>query len=198
MNRLGLRAAMLLVMFSAPVMAQPANPYPSFESHGAKRFDYKHQLLGPLTLARSAAAAGINQLRNVPSEWGQGAAGYAKRFASSYGTHIVSSTIHYGVSTLRHEEMGYRPSGLHGVGPRTLYALESTVITHKTTTGQPTVAAGEISGAMGSGLISRAWQPAAAKTVAKGFASGGIILGVDAGTHVVREFWPEIRHPKSH
>jgi hypothetical protein len=197
MNHLGVRAAMLLVIFTAPVIAQPADPYPNFESHGTKRYDYKHQLLGPLTLARTAASAGINQLRNVPSEWGQGAAGYAKRFASSYGTHVVSSTIHYGVSTIRHEETGYRPSGLDGVGPRTLYALESTVITHKTDTGKPTVAAGEISGAVGSGLISRLWQPAAAKTLAKGFASGGIILGVDAGSHVVREFWPEIRHPKA-
>jgi hypothetical protein len=198
MTSLGLRAALLVVMFSVPVMAQPADPYPNFESHGAKRYDYKHQLLGPLTLARTAAAAGINQLRNVPSEWGQGAAGYAKRFASSYGTHIVNSTIHYGVSTVRHEEMSYRPSGLDGVGPRTLYALESTVITHKTDTGKPTVAAGEISGAMGAGAISRAWQPAAAKTVAKAFASGGIMLGADAGMHVVREFWPEIRHPLKH
>ena len=79
-----------------------------------------------------------------------------------------------------------------------MYALESTVITHKTDTGKPTVAAGEVSGAVGSGLISRAWQPAAAKTVAKGLASGGIMLGVDAGAHVAKEFWPEIRHPRSH
>jgi len=31
-----------------------------------------------------------------------------------------------------------------------------------------------------------------------GFASGGITLGVDAGMHVIREFWPEIRHPHKH
>jgi len=29
-----------------------------------------------------------------------------------------------------------------------------------------------------------------------GFATGGIMLGVDAGSNVVREFWPEIRHPR--
>jgi len=85
---------MLLLIFSAPVIAQPTNPYPDFESHGTKRYDARHQLLGPLTLARTAAAAGINQLRNVPSERGHGAAGFATRFASSYGAHIASSTIH--------------------------------------------------------------------------------------------------------
>jgi hypothetical protein len=72
------------------------------------------------------------------------------------------------------------------------------VITHKTTTGKPTIAKGELSGAVGSGLISRLWQPASTRTVAAGFSSAGITLGVDAAGNVVREFWPEIRHPHSH
>jgi hypothetical protein len=60
------------------------------------------------------------------------------------------------------------------------------------------VNAGEISGAVGSGLISRLWQPASTRTLAAGFTSAGITLGVDAGQNVVREFWPEIRHPRRH
>jgi hypothetical protein len=195
---LGLTMMLCCAPLCLRLAAQPANPYPNFEAHGDKRYNTKHQLLSPLMLARTAVSAGINQLRNVPSGWGQGAAGYAKRFASSYGAHVVKSTIQYGVSTMRHEETSYQPSGLTGVGPRALYALESTVVTHKTDTGKPTVAAGEISGAVGTGLISRAWQPAAAKTVAKGLASGGIILGVDAGAHIAREFWPEIKRPFRH
>lgn len=72
------------------------------------------------------------------------------------------------------------------------------MVTHKTTTEKPTLAVGEISGALGSGLISRLWQPASVGSVGSGFASGGITLAVDAGANVVREFWPEIRHPHSH
>ena len=50
---------------------------------------------------------------------------------------------------------------------------------------------------MGTGLISRAWQPAALHTVSSGVASGGDhALGVDAGTNVAREFWPH--HPARH
>jgi hypothetical protein len=78
------------------------------------------------------------------------------------------------------------------------YALVGVVITHKTTTGKPTVAKGELSGAIGSGLISRLWQPASVRTVSAGFSSAGITLGVDATGNVVKEFWPEIRHPRSH
>jgi len=44
-------------------------------------------------------------------------------------------------------------------------------------------------------LISRAWQPARQHTLGSGLATAGIILGADAGSNVVREFWPEIRHP---
>ncbi len=71
-------------------------------------------------------------------------------------------------------------------------------MTHKTTTGDRTVAAGQITGAIGSGLVSRLWQPASVSSVASGFASGGITLGVDAGLNVVKEFWPNIRHPRRH
>jgi hypothetical protein len=71
----------------------------------------------------------------------------------------------------------------------------ATVITHKTTTGKKTLATGEISGTIGSELISRLWQPASTRTVGLGFMSGGITLAIDAGSNVFREFWPEIHHP---
>jgi hypothetical protein len=98
-----------------------------------------------------------------------------------FGKHIVHKAIQYPIARLRHEEFGYHPSGKQEFGPRLKYALVGTVITHKTTTGQSTVAVGQIAGAVGSGLISRLWQPASVSSVASGFASGGITLGVDAG-----------------
>ena len=30
-----------------------------------------------------------------------------------------------------------------------------------------------------------------------GFESGGITLAIDTGMNVVKEFWPEIRHPRA-
>ena len=95
----------------------------------------------------------------------------------------------------RHEEIHYQPSNKQGFGPRLTYALESTVITRKTTTGDRTLAAGEIAGALGSGMLSRLWQPASTRTIAAGFGSAGVSIGADAGYRVLREFWPEIRHP---
>jgi len=148
------------------------------------------------SLIRSGAGAAIQQARNNPREWGRGGAGFGKRLASGFGEHVIKGTIEFGVATVRHEELGYRPSGQQGFGPRLKYALLSTVVTRKTTTGKKTFASGRVSGAMGSGLISRLWMPARLQTISNGVATGGVLLSVDAGTHVAREFWPEIRHPR--
>jgi hypothetical protein len=161
------------------------------------RSAYVKDTFGKKAAVRTGASAGIQQLRNSPHEWGQGPKGFGKRVGSALGQHIIKNSIQYPIAAIRHEELGYRPSGKKGFGPRMGYALSSTVITHKTTTGKKTVAAGRISGAMGSGFISRAWMPARLHTFSSGAASGGIMLGADAGNNVVREFWPEIRHPRS-
>jgi hypothetical protein len=136
------------------------------------------------------AHAALAQVLNRPKQWGRGAPAFGKRLASGMATHVVKNTIQYGVAAARHEELRYQRSEDPRFGPRLKHALVSTVVTRKTTTGQKTVAAGRISGAVGSGLISRAWQPAAARTLAAGFSSAGIALGADAGMNVAREFWP--------
>ncbi len=158
----------------------------------------KHEL-GPKAVVMAGAGAGINQATNTPREWGQGAAGFGRRFGSAFAKHVVQKGIQYPVARMLHEEISYRPSGKHGFGPRMKYALMGVVVTHKTNGNHGrTVNAGEISGAVGSGLISRLWQPASVRTVGAGFGSAGVSLGVDAGLNVVREFWPEIRHPHRH
>lgn len=162
------------------------------------RSAYVKHTFGKSSLLKSGAGAAIQQARNNPREWGGGFSGFGKRLASGFGEHMVKGTIEFGVASLRHEELGYRPSGKRGFGPRLKYALASTVVTRKTTTGKRTLASGRVSGAFGSGFISRLWMPARFHTVASGAATGGILLGVDAGTHVAREFWPEIRHPHAH
>jgi hypothetical protein len=159
---------------------------------------YLKHTYGPTAIARSAAGAGIAHLHNTPSEWGQGAVGFGRRFANAFGFHIVKRTIQYPVAKLHHEQYGYHPSDKTGFKPRLMYAMTSVIITHKTTDGSATINAGELSGDLGAGLISRLWQPASTGSIASGVTSAGVTLGIDAAYNVVREFWPEIRHPHSH
>ena len=186
-----MRSKLVTIAILLAAVAQPAvkgrHPY---------RSRYVKHTFGKQAAIRTGSSAAIQQLRNSPHEWGHGVKGFGKRVGSSFGQHVIKNTIQYPIAAIRHEELDYRPSGKKGFGPRLGYALTSTVITHKTTTGKKTVASGRISGAMASGFISRAWQPARLHTFSSGAASGGVMLGVDAGTNVVREFWP--RHPPRH
>ena len=156
---------------------------------------YTERLVNPDAVVRSGAAAGLDQALTNPYEWGGGIAGYGRRLGSAFGTHLVRSSIHFGVSKLLHEELNYSRSNEKGFGPRLKYALLNTVITRKTTTQRKTFAVGETSGIVGGGFISRLWHPASYHTVASGFAATGVGFGVEAGMNVLHEFWPEIRHP---
>jgi hypothetical protein len=157
---------------------------------------YVKRTFGKNALIQTGVGAGILEANNSPHEWGRGIAGAGKRVGSVFGKHVIKGAIQTTVAKVRHEQLGYTPSGKKGFGPRVKYALLSTVVTRKTTTGKKTVASGRISGAFGAGFISRLWMPARLHTVSSGISSSGISLGVDAGMNVTREFWPEIRHPR--
>ena len=161
------------------------------------RRQYVRQTYGKRALLSVGAHAAFGEAINRPSQWGRGPAGFGKRLLSGVGTHIVKNSIQFAVAAARHEDLTYYRSPDTRFGPRLRHALVSTVVTRKTTTGQKTVAAGHVSGAVGAGLISRLWQPAAFRTVAGGFATAGILLGATAGTNVAREFWPKHKHRTS-
>ena len=163
----------------------------------AQASEYRQKTFGRRALIQTGTGGVVSHVRNSPHEWGRGGTGLVKRVGSAVGTHAVKNTIQYGVAGLRHEDLRYHRSGKHGFGPRMGAALKATVITRKTTTGKKTVGSGKIAGNFGSGLISRAWQPARLRTVSGGLATGGIMMGADATSNVVQEFWPEIRHPKA-
>lgn len=156
--------------------------------------EYRHRTIGKSALARSAAHAGLGQLRNSPHEWGQGPGGFAKRFGSGLGQHVAKETIQLGVGAWHHENLHYQRSNLQGKWPRVQYAIKSTFVVPRTNRPGKTVALGRVSGNLGAGVISRAWQPASTAGIGAGLASGGIGLGAEVGTNVAREFWPR-KHP---
>jgi hypothetical protein len=185
----------LALIAGGPAPSDPTTPDPA--GSNKKEGSYLSHVFNAPAGGMAVVGAAINQENDTPHEWGQGMVGFGRRVASAFGKHIVHKTIQYPVSKLLHEELSYHPSGQERFGPRLKAALLGSVIRHKTTTGKSTLAVGEISGAFGSGLISRLWQPASTGSLAMGFESGGITLGIDTGMNVVKEFWPEIRHPRA-
>ena len=132
-----------------------------------------------------AAGAGLGQIRGTPKNYGGGTAGFAKRLGAGFASHAVGTTVEHAVAARLHEDLHYHPSHKTGVGPRVLYALKSTVVTHDTRSGKSRPAVGRLSGHAAAGVVSQA-----AFHAGSGAATAGIGLGAEAGTNVAREFWP--------
>ena len=104
--------------------ANQATPLPYvFPTHHERFKRFVNSTVGPITLGRTAISAGINQWRDHPKEWEQGASGYGKRFASSFGKNAIHQTITYGLDEAMGLDTGFRRSSRHGFGPRLKDAL---------------------------------------------------------------------------
>jgi hypothetical protein len=91
-----------------------------------KFHNYLFDAFGPYPIVAAAVAAGINQADRTPPEWGQGAEGYGKRYASNFGIAIVSTTTRYGLSEALHEDTLYYRCECKGFFPRLGHATIST------------------------------------------------------------------------
>ena len=89
---------------------------------------YFSTMINPLSFARCAFSAGIDQWNDKPAEWEQGASGYGKRFANILGQYSIQRTVTYGLSSVLHEDNRYFNSGKQGFWSRTGYALSSGIL----------------------------------------------------------------------
>jgi len=201
-NRTELILAPMATLFltCATAAVRPRDPQENRRSNNEQKIrlhEYRKSTVSRGAMARTAAGAGFGQLRHHPREWGQGGRGYSKRFASGLGQRAVKGTIQFGVGTLRHEDpRSTKPLKPPGFRAKMKDALRNTFTVRRFGHKKRSVAAGRISGAVGSGLVSRAWQPAAAAGVGSGLASGGIALGADLGINTAREFIPDKKKHK--
>jgi hypothetical protein len=145
---------------------------------------------------RAAAGAGINQAMNTPGEWGQGAAGYGQRFASSFGAHMVQATVMYGTSAALHEDNRYFRSGESGAGARLKYAILSTFMARHDD-GSRHFSWSRITSYGAAAAISRAWQPPSNRGASHALDAFAIFIGAEAGFNVAREFLPGIFHSRA-
>ena len=106
--------------------AQPDLSYVT-PSEKTKLSNYAFDAFGPFPIVGAATAAGINQISNAPPEWGQGAAGYGKRFGSDYGIALVGTTTRYGLAEAFREDTLYYRCECTGFLPRLRHAIISTI-----------------------------------------------------------------------
>ena len=153
------------------------------------------QGIGFRGIVGAAFGAAIGQGTNTPREWGQGAVGYADRFASGFGNNLSRQVFAFGIESALHEDPRYFPSTAKTKKARILNVVKQSYLTKKDD-GSDSLAYGRIISAFGAAQLTNTWQPRSNNSFGDGIERAFIILGGDAGMACAQEFIPFLR-PKS-
>lgn len=143
--------------------------------------------------------AGISQAQNGEKGYGQGAAGYGKRYGSTLADAVLENFMVGAVfPTLLRQDPRYFQLGKGGFLHRVGYAASRIVIT-RTDSGREQFNYSEIlGGAVAGGISAYTYHPRAERNVSNAVGVWLTQLGWDTLTLVTKEFWPDIRRKISH
>jgi hypothetical protein len=153
-----------------------------------KRFKrYLKGVVGPVSLLRSAATAGVTTARNSPSEWGGQWEGFGRRFASNVGKTAIKNTTIYGLDEALKVDSHFYRSKNRGVKSR-LYNAVISPVTARKPNGKRVLGVPRIAGSFASSLIaSTTWYPERFGA-GHGIKGGAISLGFNAAFNLFKEF----------
>ena len=151
------------------------------------------RLIEPVTLVDSAFGAGIEQWRNKPPQWGQGAEGYARRFASSEGFTAADNGIALGFDLAFHLDPRYRRMPDGTVKQRVWNAVSQSFLANKDSGGRM-INISEIGGDFGGAFVARTWEPHGYNGVGDALINGALGFAYHTGKNIAREFLPGILH----
>jgi len=152
---------------------------------------YLKTMANPLGYVKAGFSAGIDQWKDKPSEWEQGASGYGKRFLNIVGQYSIQRTVTLGLDSVLHEDNRYFNSGKQGFWPRTGYAVASGILARHDD-GTRHISISQIGGVAAGAFVSRAWQPPSQSSAGDGAVSFGISMACNMGFGVVKEFLPDV------
>jgi hypothetical protein len=159
----------------------PLNPKQKFELAFRTMID-------PVSFALNGITAGAEQADNVYA-WGQGAQGYGKRYAASYGTFLTGTLIgSAALPVLFKQDPRYFYKGTGSIHSRVLYALAMAVMT-KGDNHRWQVDYSAILGGLAASGISNAYYPAVNRSGARLIFEGTAIgTGVSGLSNLIQEF----------
>jgi hypothetical protein len=148
-------------------------------------FDYPLMIL-------SAGYAGLYQLADNHPQFGQGVSGYFKRLGTTYTDQMTGNMLTEGLLPAAfHSDPRYFRMATGPKTRRTLYSLSRIFVTYtdsgKTTFNYAEVLGNGISAGIGLSYYSDD------RNVPDYLQNWGIALATDAGSQILKEFWPDIK-----
>jgi hypothetical protein len=146
-----------------------------------------------------AFLAGVSQAENSEPGYGQGAAGYGKRFGSAAADGTIEN---YWTSAILpsvfHQDPRFYQLGKGGFWHRTFYAMSRIVVT-RSDSGSSQFNVSEVFGsALAASISTYSYHPHADKTLSNTASVWGSQIAYDTATIVLKEFWPDIRRKITH
>jgi hypothetical protein len=143
--------------------------------------------------------AGISQAQNSEPGYGQGAAGYGKRYGAAFADGTIENFWTSAIlPSALHQDPRFYQLGKGGFWHRTGYAVSRIFVT-RSDSGHSQFNTSEIVGsAIAAGISTYSYHPHADKTLANTASVWGTQIGYDTITIVIKEFWPDIRRKIVH
>ncbi len=147
-------------------------------------------IIDPANFIIIGGIAGFEQAGNSFSGYGQGAAGYGKRFAAGFGDFAIGAELGGAVlPALFHQDPRYFYKGTGTIRARTLYALSTSVIS-RGDNGRWQPGYASVIGDFASGAISNLYYPAANRTGAGLTVENGLLgIAFNGLGNVIQEFF---------
>ena len=140
----------------------------------------------------SGAFAGLHQLDDSHSEFGQGLQGYSKRYITAYGDQAIGNFMTEGLwPALLKEDPRYFRRGTGSKKSRAWYAATRIFVTH-TDAGNTRFNFSEVIGNSVATAISDAYYPDS-RNVTDNLVNLATQLGTDSFSQVLKEFWPDVK-----
>lgn len=150
----------------------------------------------PIELVYVGFLSGISQASDSEPGFGQGAAGYGKRFGSAFADTSIENFMTGAIlpSLLKQDPRFYQ-LGQGSFGHRTKYAISRIVLT-RGDSGHTQFNSSEVVGsALSAGISTYSYHPREDRNIPNALSVWGTQVGWDTVTIVVKEFWPDVhRH----
>jgi hypothetical protein len=148
----------------------------------------------PVTFIWHGLQAAISQANNSEPSYGQGAEGYAKRYAQNFADGTIENFTTQAIfPSLLHQDPRYFQSGQGGARRRILYAVGRIFVT-RTDSGQSQLNYSEFLGSSTAAVISTySYHPKEDRDLSTAASVWGSEVGFDTLNNLIKEFWPDIR-----
>ncbi len=137
--------------------------------------------------------AAIAQARDQEKSWGQGAAGYGKRYGATFADQAIGNFMTGAVlPSLLRQDPRYFQLAKGGFFHRAGYALSRIFVT-RTDSGGRQFNHSELAGNAVAAGISNAYRPSEDRSLANTLSTWGTQVAIDTIGNELKEFWPDIR-----